>query len=128
MSMANRKETMNPNTDGSVVTTPTDTEVPPEFAGRKLGLIGLLLACTLSLVGLVVSLVALIVSVRNGRKNPAAIAGIIIGAIATVVVIAGTVYIVGVLDGTVGVCAELGPGEHKQGIMTYTCGDDDAPH
>jgi hypothetical protein len=97
-----------------------------DFPGRKLGVIGLLLACTLNFVGLIVSLVALTISHRNGVRNPAAVAGIVIGAVATVVLVAATFYVVGVLDGDVGVCAELGPGVHEQGTMTYTCEGVDA--
>lgn len=104
----------------SPVRTATATEAT-QYPGKKLGLLGLLLACTVSVVGLIVSCVALVISLRHGSRNPAAIGGIIIGILGTAVLVAGVFYFVGVLDGNVGVCADREPGVYEEGLMTYTC-------
>lgn len=112
---------------GALASAPPDTADTEEYPGRRLGLIGLLLACTVNVVGLTVSTIALVRSARAGRRNPAAAGGIVIGALSTIVLVAVFYYVLGVLDGDVGVCADLGPGTHQEGMMTYTCAGDDAP-
>jgi len=101
--------------------TGTTATAPAQYPGKKLGLVGLLLACTVSVIGLIVSCIALVISLRHGSRNPAAIAGIIIGVLATAVLVVGVFYFVGVLDGNVGVCADREPGVYEEGLMTYTC-------
>jgi hypothetical protein len=113
----------NPTTPATTTVAASTSTEGTQYPGKKLGLVGLLLACTVSIVGLVVSCIALLTSLRHGHRNPAAIAGIIIGVLATAVLVAGVFYFVGVLDGNVGVCADREPGVYEEGLMTYTCLD-----
>lgn len=94
------------------------------YPGQKLGLVGLILGCALGIVGALVSAVALVISHRHGHRNPGAVAGIIIGTVATLVLVAGTFYVIGILDGNVGYCAGKAPGSYVDGLMTYTCRGD----
>ena len=77
-------------------TTPTSAEgsALPEgnYPGKSLGLLGLILACVLGVVGLLVSLVALVLSLRAHHRNPPAVAGIVIGVLATSAFVAGMWY------------------------------------
>jgi len=91
--------------------------------GKTLGIVGLVLSiigCT-SLIGLILSIVALNKSKKAGYKNGIALAGIIVGAIMLVVLI-----VVGIVAG-IGIaelaekCSELGPGTHYEDGVTYTC-------
>lgn len=93
---------------------PEPTPSPPvtsanpaqRYPGQRLALIGLLVSCLVGVVGVGMSVVALVISARNGHRNPAAIAGIIIGAIGTLVLVLGVFYVIGVLHGTTGVCVD----------------------
>jgi hypothetical protein len=105
-------------------TAPAATAAAVPYPGQKLGLVGLILGCVLGIVGAIISAVALVISLRNGHRNPGAVAGIIIGTIATLVLIAGTFYVIGILDGNVGYCAGKAPGSYDDGLMTYTCRGD----
>ena len=93
-----------------------------EDPGKTLGLIGLILAFLVSLVGLIISVVAYRKSKAAGHKNTMALVGIIVGAVITLV------YVVGGIIGGVALakvaqqCGELGPGVHQQNGTTYTCG------
>jgi len=89
---------------------------------RRAAVVGLVLALVVPPAGAVLSSVVLIRARRTGRKEPAALAGIIIGTIGTLVFIAATLYVLQVLGGQIGACAELGPGTHQQGLFTYECG------
>lgn len=93
-----------------------------DFPGRRLGVIGLIFAMTVSVVGIVVSIVALITSMRAKRRNPAAVAGIVLGALGTVAFVFAFWFIVQFFAGNIGPCAELGPGTHSDGLATYECG------
>ena len=87
----------------------------------RTAVLGLILALVVPPAGVVLSSVAQIRARRTGRKEPAALAGIIIGIIGSIVFVAAVWYMLQVLAGTVGPCAELGPGVHQQGIYTYNC-------
>lgn len=128
--MANKKSRKNRKAAPPRTVTPqipSTPLTPAPYPGQRLGVVGLILGCLLGIVGVIVSLIALVLSLKSGNRNTAAVVGIVIGTLATAVLVAGTFYMVGVLDGNVGVCAELGPGPHTQGLMTYTCrGGEDA--
>lgn len=99
------------------VVAPTDLEFP----GKKLGVLGLILSCVLGAAGLLISVIALAASVRAGHRNSAAVAGIIIGFLTTTALVLGIVYFTSFWEGSVGPCAELGPGIHRDGLVTYSC-------
>ncbi len=67
----------------SLTTAPAGTDYP----GKTLGIVGLILAILVSLVGFVVSLVALNQSKKAGYKNTPALAGVVVGAILLVVTV-----------------------------------------
>jgi len=56
-----------------------------DYPGKTLGIVGLILAFVASLIGVIVSAVALVQSRRAGRKNGPALAGIIVGSVLTVI-------------------------------------------
>lgn len=89
---------------------------------RQLAILGLVLSLTISVAGLVVSLVALIRARRAGRWEPAAIAGIVVGIIGIGVFFLALWYVVQLLEGQVGPCQGLEPGTYGEGRFTYECG------
>lgn len=96
--------------------------LPPHDPGRTLGILGLVLAPFAGLVGLILSLVALRRSKRAGFTNRPAIAGAVVGGIATVAVLASIVVGAIAIGGVVDACHDLGPGQHVVKGVTYTCG------
>jgi len=100
---------------------------PAPVPGKTLGIVGLILSCIFFvplsvLVGLILSIVALVQSRKAGVKNGPAVAGIIISAVLIVIgIIVGVIIGVSVAS-IVGTCAELGPGVHEVGGVTFTCG------
>jgi hypothetical protein len=93
--------------------------------GKTLGIVGLILAFLLPLIGFIVSLVARSQSKKAGVSNGPATAGIIIGLVLTLFYVILFV-VLGVTAATVGgaiaeVCAELGSGTHEVNGVTYTC-------
>jgi hypothetical protein len=107
------------------MTTPVPAPVPVSD-GKTLGIVGVVLAFLLPLVGLIVSIVARGQSKRAGVTNGAATAGIIISIIIMVIgVILAIVFAVAgasLFGGLAQICADLGPGVHEVGGVTYTCG------
>jgi len=90
--------------------------------GRTLGIVGLLASIFFSAVGLFISIVAFRRSKRAGFKNGIALAGIVVGALTTVGIIAASIAAgLGAMH-LVQVCSDLGPGEHLVNGVTYTCG------
>lgn len=63
--------------------TPAPAPAPADFPGKQLGLVGLILAIIVPLVGLIISVVANNQSKAAGYPNQLAKIGIIIGAILT---------------------------------------------
>lgn len=59
---------------------------------------------------------------RAGQPKGLAIAGIIVGALLTILGIIGIILFVTVIAGLVGMCAELGPGVWDVDGITYRCG------
>ncbi len=95
----------------------------PVDPGKGLGIAGFVLAFfgPLALVGVILSIVALVKSRRAGQKNGLALAGIILGAV--VLVVTTIAIVVAVLAGLhlVETCQELGNGVHEVDGVTYTC-------
>lgn len=94
---------------------------PAEDPGKTLGIVGLILAFLASLVGLIISIIAFRKSKAAGHKNTLALAGIIVGAVVTLVYVVGGIIGGVAIAKTVQKCGELGPGVHQEGGVTYTC-------
>ena len=101
---------------------PATASSDDDFPGRRLGVAGLVLALVLGLVGVVVSTIALIQSSRAGRRNPAAIAGILLGVLSSVVFGLVLSFVLQSFAGTVGPCAGREPGTYEGGGVTFECG------
>jgi hypothetical protein len=93
--------------------------------GKTLGIVGFVLAFLASPIGLILSIVAMVQSKKAGAKNGFALAGIIIGAIGTVILIVSIIALVALGSAAAGyveqVCGELGSGTHTQDGVTFTC-------
>jgi hypothetical protein len=87
-----------------------------------LSIIGLVLAFVAAPVGLILSIVAAVKLGKAGAPKGLAIAGIIVGAVFTLLWIIGIILFVTVIGGVIGTCAELGPGVWDVNGVTYTCG------
>ena len=109
------------------MTTPAPSPAAaPVSDGKTLGIVGLVLAFLIPLAGLIVSIVARGQSKKAGVPNTPAKVGLILsiifmilGLIFTIVFVAGGATLFG---GIAAACAELGPGVHEVGGVTYTCG------
>jgi Ca2+/H+ antiporter len=100
-------------------TVPATSENP----GKVLGIVGLILAFFVNLVGLIVSIVALRKSKAAGHKNGFAVAGIIVSILSIVGGIILVVTLVGGATALAAQCAEYGPGAHElDNGVTITCG------
>lgn len=105
------------------MTTPVPAPAPaPVSDGRTLGIVGLILAIFFSLIGLIVSIVALNQSKKAGVSNGPAVAGIVIGIIGLVVGLIVAITTIAGIVSLASTCAELGPGIHTDGPVTITCG------
>jgi len=78
----------------------------------------LILAILLNIVGLIVGIIALVISRRAGAKNGWAVAAIIVGALTFALL--GTATLVG-LSAINSQCGDLGPGVHHWNGLTLTC-------
>jgi len=98
-----------------------------ENPGKTMGIISLVAAFFLPLVGLILGIIGLSQSKKSGMSNGMALAGIILSASFMVIgaillfflVIAGA----GAVSKFVETCERLGPGEHYVDGVTYTCGE-----
>lgn len=111
------------------MTTPAPAPTPAAPAasdGKTLGIVGLILAIFIPIVGLIVSIVARGQSKRAGVSNGAATAGIVISILILVIgiIVAIVVGVSGAaLFGNLAqICAEYGTGEWVVNGVTYTCG------
>lgn len=104
-------------------TAPPPPAVAPD-AYRTFGIVGFVLSffVVLNVAGLLISIIALVGSRRNGHRNGLALAGVVIAGIG----VAATLVIVFVVGATLvdasQTCARLGEGVHTVGPATYTCG------
>ncbi|ARJ04163.1 hypothetical protein GCM10010988_28920 [Cnuibacter physcomitrellae] len=101
------------------VTTPTSSP------GRVLGIVGLILAFLTPVIGLILSIIALVQSKKAGVRNGLALVGVIVGAALTAAIIAVIVIASVTFGGRVGtaldLCAQNGPGTYTQDGTTITC-------
>ena len=104
------------------------TETPKSDEGRTYAVAGIITSVVgFAMIGLILSVIGLMKSKKNGRKNGLAIFGIALG---VVLFILGTIFAIWLLllaydsmKGIVERCEELGPGTHKVGNATYECGE-----
>ena len=100
---------------------PAHPGTPPSTPGNGLAITGLVLAFLVAPIGLIISIIA---AVRLGKARAPkglAIAGIIVGAVITVIWIIGIILLITVFASIFSMCAELGPGVWQVDGVTYTC-------
>lgn len=93
-----------------------------EDPGKTLGIVGLIGAFLIPLVGLIISIIARSKSKAAGFKNGLATGGIIVSIVAMVLGLVLSLAVIIPLVGVFQKCQELGPGVHQEGGVTYTCG------
>lgn len=107
---------------GTISTPELGTAPTGENPGKKLGLIGLILAFPFNVIGLIVSIVALRKSKKAGFKNLAAVWGIIVGLVGAIGLAILIIVSVSALAATASFCAENGAGVFENNGVTITCG------
>jgi hypothetical protein len=102
----------------------TNPAVPPAAAapvsapGKTLGIVGLVFAFLIPLLGLILSIVAKVQSRGAGVKNTPSTVGIVL----SIIFMVGYVLIVVAVFGSLFAgCAQLGPGVHDVNGVTLTC-------
>jgi hypothetical protein len=86
--------------------------------GKTLGIVGLVLAFVIPLLGLILSIVAKVQSRGAGAKNTPATVGIVL----SIIFIVGYILIVvAVVGGLLAGCGQYGPGVHHVNGVTLTC-------
>lgn len=76
---------------------------PAAVPGKTLGIVGLILSILLPLIGLILSIVAVIQSKKAGAKNIPGIIGIVIGALFTIGAIISIILFVGAMNASLSV-------------------------
>lgn len=94
----------------------------PVVPGKTLGIVALIVAFFFSLLGLILGLVARSQSKRAGVKNTPATIAIVLSIIFMVLGIIGGIVWASAIGSLFNACAQLGPGVHEVGGVTYTCG------
>jgi hypothetical protein len=106
-----------PPPSGAPIPAPPGTDYP----GKTLGIVGLILSFFTTIIGLIISAVALSQSKKAGFKNTPALVGVIIGSIGVVVGIIIAIVAIVTLVAVGNQCAQLGNGEHEVNGVTITC-------
>lgn len=91
------------------------------YPGKTLGIVGLIASIPFNVIGLIISIVALVQSKKAGYRNTPAVVGIIIGAVLTLATVVVIIVVMVIAFSFVGNCAELGPGIHEVNGVAYTC-------
>ncbi|MFB2555627.1 hypothetical protein [Herbiconiux liangxiaofengii] len=78
---------------------PQSAPAGTDFPGKTLGIVGLIVAIFFNVIGLIISAIALSQSKKAGYKNTPALAGVIVGAVLTVL---------GIIFAIIGVVAGIG--------------------
>jgi hypothetical protein len=93
--------------------------------GFIVGLLALIFAFTIPIVGAVMGGIAVAQARAGGYRNPLGMAGLILGIIFTVLIIVLVVVAIvlgiNLFSGVIDTCQQLGPGTHQQDGITYTC-------
>jgi thiol:disulfide interchange protein len=95
---------------------------PREDPGKTLGIVSLVLAFIIPLLGLIFGFVARSKSKKAGHSNGLALVGIIISILSMIVFIFIFAVLIFGVGQVVNKCSELGPGTHVENGVTYTCG------
>lgn len=91
--------------------------------GKTMGVVSLVLSVIgFNVIAIIVGFVGLNKSKKAGHKNGFAVAGIVIGFLSLIVIIALIAGGGALFGGLAQVCAELGEGVHEVNGVTYTCG------
>jgi hypothetical protein len=101
---------------------PGAAAAPAPVPGRGLAITGFVLAFLLPLIGMIISIIATVKLGKIGAPRGLSIAGIIIGAILTVLWIVIAISMISLFAAIFSHCAELGPGVWDVDGVTYTCG------
>jgi len=96
---------------------PADTSYP----GKTLGIIGLIASVPFNVIGLILSIVALVQSKKAGYKNTPAVIGIIIGSVITIATVIVIIVLVGFAVAAIANCGDLGPGVHQVNGVAVSC-------
>lgn len=96
--------------------------VAPPAPGKGLAITGLVLAFLLPPIGLILSIVAGVKLKKAAAPKGMAVAGIIVGALFTVLEIIVVIAMISVFSSLFSMCTELGPGVWEVSGTTYTCG------
>ena len=96
---------------------------PTENPGKTLGIVGMICSIIwpISVVGLIISIVAMVKSRKARMGNGFALAGIIIGAIGVITGILAVIVIIAGVSFVTEVCGDLGPGVHQYEGTEITC-------
>lgn len=87
--------------------------VPAKVPGKTLGIAGLILAFLFSIVGLILSVVALAQSRKAGASNVPAVIGIVVGALGTIGWIFGIIVIAGLISSGLDVAQQCRDGAYS---------------
>ena len=92
-------------------------------ANRVLGIVGFVMALFpfTTLIGLILSIIAIVRSRKAGAPNGFARAGVIIGALGVLIAIIIVIALIDNVSALIETCRELGVGVHEVGNATYTC-------
>lgn len=101
---------------------------PPENPGRTLGIVGLICAIIwpISVIGLIISIVAMVKSKKAGMGNGLALAGIIVGAVGLITGILAAIFFVFLAGETANIielCQNAGPGMQEYRGEQINCSD-----
>lgn len=112
---------------GSPYASPAGYGQPAENPGKTLGIVGLICAIIwpISIVGLVISIIAMVKSRKAGMGNGFALAGIIIGAIGVItgiIAIIGLIALIPFTQEVLQFCETAGPGVHEFQGQPIDCG------
>ncbi|WP_415854729.1 hypothetical protein [Sinomonas sp. G460-2] len=107
----------------SNIQAPAAAYAPQPIPGKTLGIISIILPFVgLGLIGLILGIVGKVQAKKAEYKNTPAVVGIVLGAISVVVGLIVTITIIAGITAVAQQCQQLGPGIHKQGGVTITCG------
>ncbi len=95
---------------------------PAAVPGKTLGIVALVLAFISSPIGFILGLVAKSQSKKAGVSNTPATVAIVLGLIGTIIIVIIIAVSVAGAGALLSQCADLGPGVHEVGGVTYTCG------
>ena len=95
---------------------------PVAVPGKTLGIVALVFAFLSSPIGFILGLVARSQSKKAGVSNTPATVAIVLGLIGTIIIVIIIAVSVAGAGALLSQCADLGPGVHEVGGVTYTCG------